>query len=406
MTGQGLAGPALDSEQRAELERARRTWADRVLAAGPTDREAAEEGVRQSYWAAGLPPPERMVWFGSPLPGTAAAAVLRGFFDLDAMRGPVWDAARGELTAHEVHAVAGGAGQPEHARIVPPLWRAIRSEVMRQHEALWREVWTPWREWRPPDPMLAMLRADLASRLRLMNRQGMESEPEDWDEEPFGPGPEQLVEWIWGHAMGLSREAARYALIEWLGQALPGVADLGPLAGAMRVARVAGWWWPFERVAILTERPVAVHRDQQGRPHCADGPALGFPDGWRMYAWHGVRVPAALFARLPHLRAKDIPAEPNAELRRVMLEFFGLERYVREAGAVRVHRDETGTLWCAEVPGDEPLMLVEVRNATPEPDGAHKVYWLRVPPWTQTAREAVAWTFGLPANDYRPLRET
>jgi hypothetical protein len=56
--------------------------------------------------------------------------------------------------------------------------------------------------------------------------------------------------------------------------------------------------------------------------------------------------------------------------------------------------------------GDEPLVMVKVRNSTPEPDGAYKDYFLRVPPTMRTAREAVAWTFGLEAEDYKPTQET
>jgi len=50
--------------------------------------------------------------------------------------------------------------------------------------------------------------------------------------------------------------------------------------------------------------------------------------------------------------------------------------------------------------------MVEVRNSTPEPDGSRRTYFLRVPPTMRTAREAVAWTFGLGAVDYRPAVET
>ena len=50
--------------------------------------------------------------------------------------------------------------------------------------------------------------------------------------------------------------------------------------------------------------------------------------------------------------------------------------------------------------------MVRVRNSTPEPDGTYKIYRLRVPPWIQTARQAVAWTFGLSEEEYAPLEET
>jgi len=40
-------------------------------------------------------------------------------------------------------------------------------------------------------------------------------------------------------------------------------------------------------------------------------------------------------------------------------------------------------------------VMVEVENATPEPDGHNKMYMIRVDPRCTTAREAVAWTFGI-----------
>jgi hypothetical protein len=50
--------------------------------------------------------------------------------------------------------------------------------------------------------------------------------------------------------------------------------------------------------------------------------------------------------------------------------------------------------------------MVELLNSTPEPDGSVKTYHLRVPPTMRTAREAVAWTFDVPAEQYAPLVES
>jgi hypothetical protein len=47
---------------------------------------------------------------------------------------------------------------------------------------------------------------------------------------------------------------------------------------------------------------------------------------------------------------------------------------------------------------------VEVENATPEADGTRRHYWLRVPSRMRTAREAVAWTYGLSAEQYANLQ--
>lgn len=57
--------------------------------------------------------------------------------------------------------------------------------------------------------------------------------------------------------------------------------------------------------------------------------------------------------------------------------------------------------------GAEPFVAVEVVNATAEPDGSHRRYFLRVPPRTRTARQAVAWTFGFEdARRYVPSIES
>ena len=47
--------------------------------------------MRSAYRAAGLDPPETVIWLDSPLTGAVAAAVLTGL-NVDAVaRGPVWE---------------------------------------------------------------------------------------------------------------------------------------------------------------------------------------------------------------------------------------------------------------------------------------------------------------------------
>ena len=54
----------------------------------------------------------------------------------------------------------------------------------------------------------------------------------------------------------------------------------------------------------------------------------------------------------------------------------------------------------------EEYLVVEVIDATPGPDGDPRHYYLRVPPTVRTAREAVAWTFGMEGDEYAPAVET
>lgn len=68
--------------------------------------------------------------------------------------------------------------------------------------------------------------------------------------------------------------------------------------------------------------------------------------------------------------------------------------------------DGVGSLWRVPLLSDEPIHVVEVIDSAPMKNGRHKHHWLRVPPTVTTARGAVAWTFGLRADQYHPAKET
>jgi hypothetical protein len=171
-----------------------------------------------------------------------------------------------------------------------------------------------------------------------------------------------------------------------------------------------GWFFPSRDICWLTERAESCHRDDAGRLHNAEGPALAYPrNSTALYSWHGVFVGEDIIRRPHGITLEDIEEEWNIEIRWVKITRFGTERYLAESGATVVHRDATGTLWSiptAQYVTREPILLVEVRNSSPEPDGSHKRYFLRVPPTMQTAREAVAWTFGMDADEYHPTIES
>ncbi|MCI2436958.1 hypothetical protein LM603_06775, partial [Candidatus Acetothermia bacterium] len=73
---------------------------------------------------------------------------------------------------------------------------------------------------------------------------------------------------------------------------------------------------------------------------------------------------------------------------------------LREVHAEKLDESAQGTLYRLELPGDE-LTVVEVVC----PSTGRK-YFLCVPGWLQTVRQAVAWTFGLSAEQYEPVSET
>lgn len=397
-----LAGPAsaepvdaaqdgLTPEQGALLATVRDDWTEVGFGAGATDRAAAQAGVRLSYRSAGLAPPARVVWLASPLRGAVAAALIA---DPDPRRGggPLARTIRDELAAQGLDLAAGDrGGRP--LPIKSELWAEVRSRVSSQTTPRLRALaWTA---------MAAPLER-LIQRVLIPVRDQVAREAGDRLDADLA---KRVRGWSL-HAVYGQHDAAWLAGFDFLGRVAPHASAVGKLAGLARVARAAGWWWPFEQVAVVSERPTVLARDDQGRLHGEDGPAIAYSDGLALHCWRGLPVPADLIGRLDQLTVERIHAEQNLELRRVLTERYGLDRYLRDAGATRVGADETGVLWRLPVDGDEPLVMVEVINSSPEPDGSRRRYWLRVPPTTRSAREAVAWTFGLAAEEYRPVRQT
>jgi hypothetical protein len=101
------------------------------------------------------------------------------------------------------------------------------------------------------------------------------------------------------------------------------------------------------------------------------------------------------------LTVEQVLAEANPGRQRAMINDYGVHNLRRDAHAVPIDHDRYGTLWRIRLPDGSRLVMVEVINTTPEPDGSRRRYNIRVPPTFDSALAAVAWTFGLTAEEYR-----
>jgi hypothetical protein len=122
--------------------------------------------------------------------------------------------------------------------------------------------------------------------------------------------------------------------------------------------------------------------------------------------WRGVPVDERIAFRPETLKHDEVLSERNAEVRRVMLERYGLDRFMRDAKAETLDEDTDAggrrRLLRLKLEGDEDLVCVTV--ICPSTD---RQFVLRVPPGMRTCRQAIAWTAGYDdPSKYKPLVET
>jgi hypothetical protein len=199
-----------------------------------------------------------------------------------------------------------------------------------------------------------------------------------------------------------------------------GVKACEKLVPLMEMAKCSGWFFPMDEACILTPNPIHLSLDDEGRLHDETRKAIEYPDGWGLYYIHGVAVSERIVERPHEITIEDIENENNAEVRRIMVDrygynhatpdmddaYFGVGKYILDAGAEEIHSDRWGTLYKKEQSNDEPIVTVKVKNSTAEPDGSFRHYFIRVPEDCTTAHQAVAWTFGLDTKEYSPSVET
>lgn len=362
----GEVGP----EQRSQLPAFRA--ARSRIGATHADREAAEAAVADVYAAGGLAPPDRVIWHESPVSLARdwlvrGAAAKAGANVRNVMTLPIDQARNGVFNAVAA-SVWEVAERGTSSQTASATGLGVRNSVV-----------------------------SAVDRLKLGWSLGLRS----W----FGRGERRAAfrdsSWSLVDALDYNLPAYRF-----LGGCVPGLEQhtrrLEPL---WTLSTSAGWVLPHERVCWLSELPVALSTDAIGRLHSGKEAALRFADGWGVYAWKGITVPEWIVTRPDLLTVRAIDRQPNPWVRRCMIEMMTPERYISLGGATCVSRDATGKLWRRQWwgPGDDAWAAVEVVNGSAEPDGSYKRYYLQVPANVRTAREAVAWTYGLTEMQYADL---
>jgi len=348
-------------------------WRGTERSTEPANRLSAERALRRLYRQGGLEWPE-IRWCGSPF----------------------------ELFAEQEQLLRDGSRS---------VWHAVGRSLS---EAAWRALWEQIGE--PGTTMFKALHGDFWRRTST----GGEGA---WSYASRGAEVAEVEHdacrlWTCREENPRQDRAGEYSFdYRWTGDLLPlsafarsepGVEEI-EVEPLVVLARSAGPWVAHEGVALISERPSCYLEDAQGRLHCWDGPAIAWPDGNGIYRWHGLKVHPRACAP-DGLTAGLIQRERNVEVRRMMLERYGQEQFLMDVGARLLDRSRYGSLFETTLSdpsgGATSVRFVEVENATMEPDGSFKRYVLLVPREVRTAKQAVAWTFGLEEHEYVPTAES
>ena len=418
------------------LEEVRADWIKSGLSTGPTNRAQAETAADQAYVLAGLKAPSIKIWLKSPWAGNTAMKLLQRdiewAWELNEAQLEVWDTVwkqllprmEGLVGAQEWQAVRKRVRAEANQKIFDRHGVIIDKQVKEAFaEGLGVYIWRYLRNLSGP-LMYPRMRATCEEQVRANIEGKLSAIAADQVYHELVQAVHQQVwsfvaetvrqqvpsmagilagpqKWDNGYGQYDAGWLSYYDFVRRIG-----VIGTEPLHGLQDLARSSSWFWPYEKICILTERPLQLERDNRRRLHGETSMAVRFSDNWGVFAWHGVLVPGYVVLLPEPLTFDLIEAEPNVEVRRVLIERFGLDKYLREGRVAKVHEDPCGILYRMQSQDDEPILVVRVANSTPEPDGTIKEYFLRVPPTMQRARQAVAWTFGLTEEEYQPLVET
>jgi hypothetical protein len=412
-----LSRPVFPATQALIVEFQQR-WVRERSAPRPPDRAAAEAAADAIYADLGLDPPRLRIWLRSPREMAIARPLIEGFCAY--LAGGRLVLAAWEATLADVETI-----DPE---VVATIDAQLRSRSIGRIGA---GIISPSATYRPVDLVPPARQPDRAGVGRWAASEA--ANPLDlvvnYQLERDGVGGRQRSTYTTStrHIAGAAELGCLVAMSEvWPTPSAKGLA---------RLAETCDGWWSFDGLSVLQDPPSEVHADATGRLHAEDGPAIRYQDGWAAWAVHGIAMPRVAVESPASLRLEDVRAatarqrpailqrfgleryrseagrsaeligsEPDPAMRRQLIETYGPERFLQAVGEI-VHEDVDGLgqprrLWRAARAGDEALVMVEVRNSTPEPDGSRRTYWLRVPPFVHDCQAAVAWTFGITSHEF------
>ena len=422
---------SLTPEHRAQLRPWHEKWVRIAMRTQPqTDEERARmiEAVNGLYDAANLDRPKHIVFVPSPIVGQIASGFAAAIWHLsengsaatrDATWDATWAATRAATVDATVDATRAATRDATRAATRDATWAATMAATRDATEAA---TWAATR-----DATMAATRDATRDATEAATWAATEAATWaatfDWARrlaKAIAPAAIELLCSCAQSAMrmycGGNMWAAGVDFVSFFREVANLPIDYSKWQHYQAAAELGGFRFMHPKFCIVVDFPEAIRVDQANRPHCGDGPSHRWRDGFEIYHWHGYRLPADkawIIADKARITVDAINAEPNAELRRVMLEVYGFDRYLADAKAKVVDVDQNHgqprRLLEMTVAG-ESVRVVEVVNGSNEPDGTRRKFVLgaarRSRREATTVAEAIAASYGVNPKVYREAVRT
>jgi hypothetical protein len=147
----------------------------------------------------------------------------------------------------------------------------------------------------------------------------------------------------------------------------------------MEVMTKCGPWWPYDNCVVIMDRPLELHLTKDGSPHNEVGPAIMYRDGVKHWYIGGHKVTEQIVLHPDTLTIEQIKAESNAEVRRVMISRYGVDKYLTATSANIIDKDtyHNHPRLLIEL-DDRSLWLVGTDGGSLDENGKGRVYHMPV----------------------------
>jgi hypothetical protein len=378
---------SLTKSQQDRLAEYRNKWINIGLSTDPADRPRVERGITLAYQCAGLQPPEKIVWCGSPLSAGLTRAIVFGLKESEvnvraSVGASVWDSVWDSVGASVWASVWDSVGASVWASVRASVGDSVRASV---RDSVCDSVRASVRDSvrdsvgdsvgasvcdsvcdSVGDSVRASVRASVCDSVRAsvwasvwasVGASVCDSVGDSVGASVCDSVCDSVGDSVWASVRASVCDSVRascygqhdanwLAFYEYFRDCCGLDEQTQKLAGHWEVSQSANWWLPHQKTCWVSERHNILNRNSDGRLHCENGPALGYPDGFYIWAINGIRIDEQIVMRPETQTIKQIDGEQNNDIRSIRIQRFGWTRYIKETNSKCIdHRtnDVSGT---------------------------------------------------------------